>query len=377
MQFETEILIIGGGLAGLISALHLQKFAINVTLIEKNSYPHHKVCGEYISNEVLPYLNWLGLDLQVLGSSSITDLQFTTLFGASVITKLPLGGFGISRYTLDNFLYKEATRRGINVIFDTVSEVHFNGNSFNVETIAGRNFKARQVIGAFGKRSVIDVKLNRDFIHKKSPYLAVKAHFAGSFPDKLVALHNFSGGYCGVSKIESDKLNVCYLANYQSFKQHKNIDSFQENVLYKNHFLKDIFENSEMIFESPLTIGQISFTAKKPVQNHILMVGDTAGLIHPLCGNGMAMAIHSAKIASELLVDFFNNESYSREELEKNYTKLWNFNFSSRLKTGRILSSVLQNNVLQKIAFSTVTKIPGLLSNIIKSTHGKPISIAQ
>jgi len=43
-----------------------------------------------------------------------------------------------------------------------------------------------------------------------------------------------------------------------------------------------------------------------------LMIGDTAGLIHPLCGNGMAMAIHSAKIASELIGDFYANRIKSQ-----------------------------------------------------------------
>ena len=51
-----DVLIIGGGLAGLCNAIHLSKFGTKVLLIEKNEYPKHKVCGEYISNEVLPYL---------------------------------------------------------------------------------------------------------------------------------------------------------------------------------------------------------------------------------------------------------------------------------------------------------------------------------
>jgi flavin-dependent dehydrogenase len=50
------------------------------------------------------------------------------------------------------------------------------------------------------------------------------------------------------------------------------------------------------------------------------MVGDSVGMIHPLCGNGMAMAIHSAKILSELLGDFFRKIE-SRAALEKKYTE--------------------------------------------------------
>ncbi|WP_199119199.1 NAD(P)/FAD-dependent oxidoreductase [Pedobacter sp. ASV28] len=375
MQFETEILIIGGGLAGLTAALHLQKSNFNITLIEKNTYPQHKVCGEYISNEVLPYLAWLEISFESLGPTSISNLQLTSLSGASITTKLSMGGFGLSRYAMDYFLYQQLLKRNITVIYDTVTDVQFNNDVFNVKTTSGQSFTAGQVLGAFGKRSSVDVKLKRDFIQKKSPYIAVKAHYHGNFQSDLVGLHNFSGGYCGVSRVENEKLNICYLADYQSFRRYKNILNYQQEVIYKNRFLKDILERSEMIFEMPLTIGQISFQSKEPILDHILMIGDTAGLIHPLCGNGMAMAMHSAKIASTLIVAFMRDKTCSRKEMEDNYAKLWNYNFRSRLRTGRILSSVLKNNTIQHIALNTLTKMPQLLGKIVNMTHGKPIPI--
>src|SRR4051812_41024591 len=104
MNAKSDILIIGGGLAGLTAALHLQKAGLNVVLIEKNAYPNHKVCGEYISNEVLPYLKWLGVDVESLNPTHINKLHLTTQSGKSTYATLPLGGFGISRYTLDNYL---------------------------------------------------------------------------------------------------------------------------------------------------------------------------------------------------------------------------------------------------------------------------------
>ena len=59
---EADVVILGGGLAGLIASLILTQNGYDVVLIEKKTYPFHKVCGEYISNEVLPYLNSLGID---------------------------------------------------------------------------------------------------------------------------------------------------------------------------------------------------------------------------------------------------------------------------------------------------------------------------
>jgi flavin-dependent dehydrogenase len=73
---NNEVLIIGGGLAGLTAAIHLSKIGLQVTVIEKNEFPKHKVCGEYISNEVLPYLNWLDLNIADLNPTNITKLEF-------------------------------------------------------------------------------------------------------------------------------------------------------------------------------------------------------------------------------------------------------------------------------------------------------------
>ena len=233
--------------------------------------------------------------------------------------------------------------------------------------------KAKIVLGAFGKRSNVDQKLNRSFIQKKSPWLAVKAHYSGNFPDDLVGLHNFKGGYCGVSKVENDKINICYLADYETFKRYKNIEEYQKAVVFKNPNLKLLFENCTMLFDKPLTISQICFEKKKAIENHILMIGDTAGLIHPLCGNGMAMAIHSAKIVSELVELFFNKEIKSRADLEKKYKQEWKFNFEKRIRAGRFLARLLQHQKVSEFLLQIVIKFPLLLPKIIKRTHGKPI----
>ena len=94
------MIIVGGGLAGLVSALHLSQKGLEVLLIEKNAYPKHKVCGEYISNEVLPYLQSMGFDPFKFGAKNITDFTLSTPGSRSISTKLPLGGFSISRYCI-------------------------------------------------------------------------------------------------------------------------------------------------------------------------------------------------------------------------------------------------------------------------------------
>ena len=368
-----DVIIVGGGLAGLTNAIHLSKFKQRVLLIEKNSYPKHKVCGEYISNEVLPYLNSLGIDPLKEGAKKISKVQVSTTKGDLIKGELPLGGFGMSRYFLDSLLLKKARFNGVQVLKDSVDSIRFKNEVFTVQTKDSKSFQSKIAIGAFGKRSALDLKMDREFIKKKSPYLAVKLHVKGNFPENLIALHNFKGGYCGVSKVENNSINLCYITEYNSFKKHKNITDFQKQVVFKNKHLKKIFEESTSVFEKPLTISQISFETKKPVENHIIMCGDTAGMIHPLCGNGMGMAITSARLASVRILQFLNGEIKTRESLEKQYFKDWNNEFKTRLKTGHLIASLFRSQTVSQIAYSILKIIPFLLPKMIQFTHGKQI----
>lgn len=372
---QIDVLIVGGGLAGLSSAIHLSKQNLSVLVIEKNSYPKHKVCGEYISNEVLPYLEFLDIDVFKLGAKKIDKFQLSTTKGQLISADLPLGGFGISRFCLDEALANKALENGVEILQDVVEDIQFSNDEFAVETKNKAVFKAKVVIGAYGKRANLDVKLDRKFIKTKSPYLAVKTHVRGDFPEDVVALHNFEGGYCGVSKVEDDSINLCYITNFKSFKKFKNIEEFQEKVLFRNGHLKTIFNSTVPVFEQPLTISQISFEDKKPVENHILMCGDTAALIHPLCGNGMSMAIRSAQIASVLIIKFFNSELSTREALEKQYLREWNTAFKLRLKTGHLVANLFNQPKISELLMQGLKRFPGILPHIIKRTHGKLIQV--
>lgn len=371
---EHGILIIGGGLAGLTAAIHLALEGLDVAVIEIQQYPHHKVCGEYVSKEIEPYLKGLGVDLKISGALAISKFQISTQDGFMVQTELPLGGFGISRYAFDNLLFKRAQELGVHFYFEKVVETVFKKDSFTIKTKTGCYF-SKIAIGAYGKRSVLDKNLNRDFSKNKQSWLAVKAHYYNNdFPENLVALHNFKGGYGGLSKTETGAVNFCYLVHYDSFKTYKDVNSFNKAVVAENPFLKKFLSTSEPIFERPMTIAQIAFDKKETIVDHMLMCGDTAGLIHPLCGNGMAMAIHSAQIASELIVRFFNDADYSRNLLEQDYKLAWAKAFKNRLWFGRKLQGILMNKALVSLGIKSIGRSSSILKYIISKTHGDLIT---
>lgn len=370
----AQVCIIGGGLAGLTSAIHLGKNNIEVILLEKHHYPRHKVCGEYISNEVLPYLRYLSVDVFKKHAKRISTLRLSHQNGQVIEQKLPLGGFGMSRYALDDLLAKKATAEGADIIFEEAKSISYTDDKFKVET-ENLCIQADFVIAAHGKRAVIDKTLNRKFINNKTPWIGIKAHYkTGNFNPEHVELHNFLGGYCGLSMVENGRINLCYLVHQHQFKKFRSIADFNANGLTKNPYLAEFLKSSDPVFEKHLGIAQISFQNKPSVENHILYAGDAAGLIHPLCGNGMAMAIHSAKLVSEQIIDFYTNH-LTRTKVERNYAKHWEHTFRKRLTYGKFIQKILLNQSLSSNLIKLVPRSSFLLNHIIKQTHGKPIQI--
>jgi len=370
-----DAIIIGGGLAGLCCSIHLAKQAFKVLLIEPNRYPKHKVCGEYVSNEVIPYLHYLGFQPKQEKAKNITSFELSAASGKMVSSTLPLGGFGMSRFRMDKSLADLAIQSGVKIKHDKVDHINYGNEVFTITTEDNEIYHAQIAIGAFGKRSSLDLKLQRQFVKKKSPFLAVKIHAKGEFPDDVVALHNFKGGYCGVSKVENNDINLCYIASYSAFKKYKNIEEFQKNVVFRNKHLARIFAESKPTFKKPLTISQISFATKTPVEKHMIMCGDSAGMIHPLCGNGMGMAIRSAYLASELIVKYLKKE-ISRDALEKSYIYTWNKVFRRRLKFGHLAAWLFNHTGIIEFCMPLLKIFPGILPRIIRFSHGKPMTIS-
>jgi flavin-dependent dehydrogenase len=371
-----DVAIAGGGLAGLALSVQLAKKGHRVIVFEKEQYPFHKVCGEYISMESWDFLMSLGLDLEKLNPSSITKLEVSAPNGKVVKQKLPFGGFGISRYLLDYALVEIARLHGVMIEENTkVNEIAFDGSVFSIDTSKG-NYTANLVCGCYGKRSKLDIKWKRPFAiakkNKLNNYIGIKYHIKTDFPVDTIALHNFSGGYCGIVKVEGNKYNLCYLTTAANIQRCKgNIREMEQSILYQNPHLKKMFCECEMLYKEPLTISQISFDKKTQVVNHILMIGDAAGMITPLCGNGMSMALHASKLAAEQ-IHLFLRGHLSRTAMEKQYSHLWKKQFSKRLQTGRRIQRLFGSQWVTNVFISIVKLFPGLINYLVRQTHGKP-----
>jgi flavin-dependent dehydrogenase len=368
--------IIGGGLAGLSLSICLAKSGFNIAVFEKEQYPFHKVCGEYISLESLGFIESLGLPVSTMHLPMIKKLWITSPNGNLLQQVLPLGGFGISRYTIDNELKQIAEQNGVAIFENCKAEdVAFDDDRFLLQTTLGK-FEGKTCCGSFGKRSNMDLKLNRGFFNQKpnklNNYIGVKYHIKTDFPADTIALHNFKDGYCGISQIEGGKYCLCYLTTAANLQSNENsIPLMEKNVLQKNPHLQNIFEHSKKLYAGPLTISQISFAKKSQVEDHILLLGDAAGMITPLCGNGMSMAMHAAKIAAPIIQQFLSGK-ISRTTMERSYTVQWNDHFKKRVRAGRILQKLFGKVWVTNAFIAIMKRLPALTQKLIRQTHGEP-----
>jgi menaquinone-9 beta-reductase len=372
-HYDTAI--IGGGLAGLSLSILLAKQNHSVLLIEKETYPFHKVCGEYISLESWDFLSKeIGVPLQELNLPIIKKLMVTAPNGNTLHSNLDLGGFGISRYTLDNILQQIAKEHGVTILEACKAEnIILENDIFTITTNKG-NFTSKLCCGSWGKRSNVDIKWKRSFTTKTSDklnnFIGVKYHVKTDFPNDVIALHNFKDGYCGISQIEDGKHCICYLTKASNLKKAGSIDKMEDEILAENPHLKKLFATALKLYDAPVTISQISFSKKNCVENNVLMLGDAGGMITPLCGNGMSIAMHTAKITAGIVNDYLQNK-ITRTALENNYTKTWNENFATRIKIGKAVQYLFGRKATTNIFIAIMKMSKGLTNTLIKSTHGK------
>ncbi|MBN9379773.1 MAG: FAD-dependent monooxygenase [Chitinophagaceae bacterium] len=371
-----DVAIAGGGLAGLALSIQLARAGYTVIVFEKEHYPFHKVCGEYISLESWNFLEELGLPLSDWGLPVIKRVLVSAPNGESIEQELPLGGFGISRYKIDAALADIARDCGV-VVKEGVKviDIAFGRAIADVRTDAGE-YKASIACISTGKRSNLDIKWRRPFTRKRSDklnnYIAVKYHVQTDLPADLIGLHNFKDGYCGISRIEDGRYCLCYMTTAANLQANGNsIPDMERNILSRNPYLSGIFSSAVKLFESPLTISQISFERRSRVENHLLFIGDGAGMIPPLSGNGMSMALHGSKIAFRCM-DTFLKGQIARHEMEQEYEDQWARQFGRRLWAGRQLQRWFGSEKRTNLLIHSLKPFPKLVSFLIRQTHGQP-----
>jgi menaquinone-9 beta-reductase len=375
---DFDVAVVGAGIAGCTAAATLARQGHVVLLLEADRYPIHKMCGEFLSPESSRLLRDLGIEDEVRtrGAVTIRNVAITAPSGAAWRAPLPSAGIGISRWSLDPMLYDAATAAGATGIQQArVTSIEGDARAGFRVAFTGeaetREVTARLVLGAYGKRSRMDRALGRTIGHGHHDFVAFKAHHRGLDLGDFVELHAFAGGYCGMSHIEGGLVNVCLIARTDVLKASgRSFEAMRDGVMRENPTLASRFDRLRLAVSRVVATSQIPFVEKEPVSRGVLMIGDTAGMIAPLCGDGMAMALRSAEIASGLADRYLKGES-TFDELTDSYTRAWRGTFSTRLRLGRLLQRGLFRPRAARIGLATVNAVPWLGRALVAATRDK------
>lgn len=370
-----DAIIIGGGLAGSAAAQHLARCGHRVLLLEAERYPVHKMCGEFLSPEAQGLFERLGVaaDIRALGAVPIRRVAISSPDGACWRAELPGEAIGISRWALDPLLFDAALAAGAEGAQGAVVKgVESAGSEFRVIYATEgqtREANARIVLGAFGRHSRLDKAFDREAGEPGPGFVAFKMHYTGADLADWVELHAFDGGYCGMSHVEDGRVNACLIARAEALRTAgRSYDAMRDSLMRTNPMLAARFDQMTPAMDKPISIARITFRTKALFSHDVLMLGDSAAMIAPLCGDGMSMALRSAEIAAPL-VDVFLRERLSVEALRDRYTQSWRREFSGRLRLGRMLQNALFRPRLARLGLVALNRFPALGTRLIRATR--------
>ncbi|PSQ97213.1 MAG: NAD(P)/FAD-dependent oxidoreductase [Bacteroidetes bacterium SW_9_63_38] len=370
-----DAIVIGGGLAGCSAAAQLARHGHDVVLFEKATYPRHKLCGEFLSPEVQSSLRTLDVmdEVSALGTAPMTRARLTGPDGTRVEHALPGTALGLSRYRLDELLFDRACawgtegRPGTKVTAVTGSLAE----GFAV-TAGGDTVEGRLVLGAYGRRGVLDRTLDRPFLQQQAPSVAFKAHYTGDLEaiTDTIEVHAAPGGYCGIGPVEDGRANVCWIGRTDALTDAGGTPTAMlEQALYENPVLRDRLRGWTRASEQFEAVSQVPLMPKRQFVDDVCMVGDAAGMIAPLCGDGMAMALSAADLVAPLADDLLSGRR-SAPAFKHAYETQWSNQFGRRLRVGRWVHRTAFHPTTTRALLTACRLLPPLARWLIRTTRG-------
>ena len=340
---QFDVAIVGAGPAGSTLAALLATRGLAVALIDKERFPRDKVCGEFLSYDALPLIDALGLGA-AFNDGGATSIDHCRVVGRDATYEFPFprAARGLSRFAFDALLLEHAAARGATRLDGwTAASLEPDGVTIQRgdET---RQLKARVVAGAWGRWGRFDQILGRAFVRDRAHRsFGFKRHYLAPAPSSSIDLYAFEGGYLGVNQVEHSLTNICGLVNAERLWGHKGRwEAFVDAIRTDSRALDALFAVHEPAQDQFISSDPVIFRARSAVERGIFMVGDAAGIIDPLTGNGMAMAVQSAFLAAPFLARLCVRES-ERSHQENAYRRAHAAFFRPRIAWSRSAAQLL------------------------------------
>lgn len=325
----SGIVIIGGGVAGLAAACRLAELGAHPVVLESGAYPSHKVCGEFLSPECLPLLeSWGILPTAYIPSATFFSREQSYQF------PFPQPAGGISHLEFDPLLVEYAKKHG--------AEIRTHVSVSSLTAPKGRQ-EAHQIVLSDGEvitaKAVVIATGRLEGLQKprKMPFMGFKAHFEGITIETGLEMYAFPGAYVGIGQIAPGKVNIAALARRSHFDSAGSPEAFVDILRRENRRFDARLKAAQPLFDRWISCQVPEFGVKQvPQWPNSYFIGDAAGTIPPACGDGLAIALASGRLAAE----------YALSGDDLGFRIEWKRLFASRIRWGKMFHSAMMNPMM-------------------------------
>jgi menaquinone-9 beta-reductase len=383
---DYQAVIIGGGPAGATAALMLARAGWSVAVVEKASFPRRKVCGEFISATALPFLQELGVAESFLKLAG-PEVRRVGLFvnDSLLMSDMPCaetdgGGWGraLGREHLDTLLLQHAAEAGA-IVWQPWTAVALDRErtQYVCRIVAKhkhdvRTVRSPVVIMAHGswEPGSLPTQSVRQ-VRGPSDLFAFKAHFKNAqLPSGLMPLLAFPGGYGGMVHTDGHRLSLSccirrkFLDGCRRTRPHQSAaEAVLEHIRSSCRGVREALAGATLD-GAWLSVGPIRPVLRPRHLNGMFLIGNAAGEAHPIIAEGIAMAMHSARLLCGLLIGR-QQEVWAGQELDaiaRAYVASWRKNLSSRLYAGSLFANLALTPIGATAAVAVLKRFPGLLT---------------
>lgn len=359
---RVETAIVGGGPAGAAAACGLAAIGREVLLVERAAGPHHKVCGEFLSNETQAQLCALGVEPAALGAVPI-DRVTVTSGTRSVSANLPFRALSLSRYRLDDALLRRAAHFGAQLKRNvSVRAVTPEGDAWTVACDDGEMVHCRHLVLAAGKWGLrgIDDERDRSLVGLKMhlrPSAAVGRALGG-----CVELSLLDRSYVGLELIEDGLANLCVvLPRAVVARLGPGWPAMQNYLAAALPSLAERLQGAEPLWDKAIAVvcptGGHLHGEEGPA---VYRVGDRLAHIPPFTGDGMAIALGSAALAVKHIQEGRSPAAYLAAARRLT---------GSAIRLASVVSGLAGSSAGRTVLMGATACMPGLIGTIARRTR--------
>jgi 2-polyprenyl-6-methoxyphenol hydroxylase-like FAD-dependent oxidoreductase len=324
MTLDFDAIVVGAGPVGLSTGILLAKQGIHTLVCERKALPVDKACGEGIMPTGLAELKNLGVleRLSPLHSHPFEGIRYFDQHGNSAAASFAQGaGLGIRRVELSRALHEEALTLDNLHIEQNIEVTHVDRRDGQVKVHAhAKNFSAKLLIGADGVRSNIRRWSNLEAAPSHLRRWGANQHFAIMPWSPYVEVYWTPGLEAYVTPCGSEQVGVAFLWNRDDYKPVASGKKLALGLLEQFPTLQHRLASTPLVGETQ-SIGPLHRRVRSCVSDNLVLVGDAAGYLDPITGEGISLGLSAARRLSEFALPLF-----ARQHLEPHINAFSNTN---------------------------------------------------